>query len=257
MRRYALPVITIITLFALSLAGFALFSPEPVDAPTAVPELTLPEGRGLASGRLATMSFVVVASDARVAEVVETGEELFVALERASYTALELERGPISTTTTTAPPTTTTVPPTTTTTAPPTTTTVPPTTTTTAPPTTTTVPPTTTTTAPPSSGPLSESQMRDLAARFFPADEVEKAVLVAKCESGWNPAAYNPSGPYGGLFQHLESAWPSRATAAGFPGASIFDAEANTAAAAWLLSRASWSSQWPYCSNWADGQLGG
>jgi hypothetical protein len=98
--------------------------------------------------------------------------------------------------------------------------------------------------------------MRALAARFFPAEEVDKAVLVAKCESGFNPMAYNPAGPYGGLFQHLETAWTSRASAAGYPGASIFDPEANTAAAYLLWSSSGWS-PWPSCSSWADGQLGG
>ncbi len=248
MRRYALPVITIITLFALSVAGFALFSPEPVDAPTAVPELTLPEGRGLASGRLATMSFVVVASDAHVAGAVETGEELFVALERASYTALELERGPISTTTTTAPPTTTTVPPTTTTTAPPTTTTVPPTTTTTAPPTTTTVPPTTTTTAPPSSSSeqLTTAEMRALAEEFFPG-QVEKAMNVAWCESQWYPAIEGGGGAYVGLFQHAVRYWDERARRAGWEGASITDPRANTAVAAWLVEVNDGWGDWPSC----------
>jgi hypothetical protein len=98
--------------------------------------------------------------------------------------------------------------------------------------------------------------MRELAARFFPSEEVEKAVLVARCESGFNPAAYNSSGPYGGLYQHLETHWETRAAAAGYPGASIFNAEANTAAAHLLWSSNGWG-PWPSCSAWADGQLGG
>jgi hypothetical protein len=99
--------------------------------------------------------------------------------------------------------------------------------------------------------------MRELAARFFPAEEVDKAVLVAECESGFNPAARSSNGLYGGLFQHLISDWDRRATLAGWSGSSIFDAEANTAVSAWLLSKASWETQWPSCSAWADGQLGG
>ena len=98
--------------------------------------------------------------------------------------------------------------------------------------------------------------MRELAGRFFPAEELDKAVLVAWCESGFDPNAYNLVGPYGGLFQHAEIYWPSRAIAAGYPGASIFDAEANTAASKLLWSISGWQ-PWPYCSAWADGQLGG
>jgi hypothetical protein len=98
--------------------------------------------------------------------------------------------------------------------------------------------------------------MRELAAGFFPAEEVDKAVLIADCESGLNPSAYNPGGPYGGLYQHSEAAWDSRAAAAGYPGASIFNAEANTAAAYLLWSSNGWD-PWRWCSAWADGQLGG
>jgi hypothetical protein len=160
------------------------------------------------------------------------------------------------TTTTTEPPTTTTEP-TTTTTEPPTTTTEP-TTTTSEPPTTTTEPPTTTTTTPtpPSSGPLSESEMRALASLFFPAAELDKAVLVARCESNYDPAAYNPAGPYLGLYQHSLTYWEARAASAGWAGASIYDASANTAVTAWLVARDGWG-HWPWCSIWADGQLGG
>ncbi|MDH5372863.1 MAG: transglycosylase family protein [Acidimicrobiia bacterium] len=258
MRRIAYLIAAGITLSALSLAGFALFSPVPVDAPVDPVSLSLPEGRGLAAGRLASVSFTAVASQAMHVQVL-AGPETFEALLSASLSPDELRTGPRPTTTTAPPTTTTSAPkPTTTTSSPPTTTstTTPPTTTSTSlPPTTTTTAPTTTTTVP-SSGPLTESQMRDLAVRFFPAEEVEKAVLVAKCESGFNPNAYNPAGPYGGLFQHLESAWAARATAAGYPGASIFDPEANTAAAHLVWSSSGWG-PWPSCSSWADGQLGG
>jgi hypothetical protein len=165
------------------------------------------------------------------------------------------------TTTTEPPPTTTTEPPTTTTTAPTTTTTTePPTTTTTAPTTTTTTePPTTTTTTSPSSGPLSESEMRALASLYFPTVELDKAVLVARCESGWNPSAIgyvHGVATYGGLFQHSFTYWDARAASAGWAGASIYAASANTAVSAWLVARDGWG-HWPWCSTWADGQLGG
>ena len=163
---------------------------------------------------------------------------------------------PATTTTTTAPTTTTTPPATTTTTAPPatTTTTVPPTTTT------TTVPPTTTTTAP--TGPsgsnvLTEAQVRVLVVAYFPAHEVEKAILVAKCESGFDANVRNlETGLYVGLFQHAEWVWNTRAAAAGMAGRPWWDPEANVAVSAWLLGDGDWW-HWSNCSSWADGQLGG
>lgn len=33
---------------------------------------------------------------------------------------------------------------------------------------------------------------------------------IIACESGWNRFAYNPTGPYVGLGQHVLSAWPDR-----------------------------------------------
>ncbi len=147
-----------------------------------------------------------------------------------------------STTTTTAPTTTTAAPATTTTTAPPTTTTTtttpPATTTTTVAPTTTTVPATTTTTVATATDPsgrnvLSEGQVRALVAKYFPASEVDKAVLVAKCESGFDANVRGGSGNgYVGLFQHAASVWEARAAKAGMAGKPWWDPEANVAAAA-------------------------
>jgi outer membrane biosynthesis protein TonB len=174
------------------------------------------------------------------------------------------------TTTTTAPPpeptTTTTAPPpepTTTTTAPP----PPPTTTTTAPPpppTTTTAPPTTTTTEavvastdPTGSNFLSEAQVRSLVERYFPASEVDKAVLVAQCESNFDANARGGSGDnYVGLFQHADWVWADRAAKAGFAGADWWNPEANVAVSAWLLNGDDWW-HWSNCSSKADAQLGG
>ena len=261
MRRLLTLIATGFTVVALFVAGFALFAPAEsvVPATSAKPDLTLPSGRGLASGRLATMSFSAFASSLETPIVAVPGSDTFEGLLFATLRQEELATGPRATTTSTTstvPATTTTS---TTTTTPPTTTAPPVSTTTSSSTTTTTVPvstTTTTTTTVPTSGPLTESQMRELAARFFPSEEVDKAVLVARCESGFNPAAYNSSGPYGGLYQHLETHWETRAAAAGYPGASIFNAEANTAAAHLLWSSNGWG-PWPSCSAWADGQLGG
>jgi hypothetical protein len=165
----------------------------------------------------------------------EPASELLAAAEPTTTTAAA------PTTTTTAPPTTTTTAaPTTTTTAPPTTTTTAaPTTTTTAPPTTTTTAPSAPTVPPTSSGPLTEEQALALFGKYFNEADLATALRVAKCESNLDPAAWNPNG-YGGLFQHAASAWDSRAEAAGWAGASIFDAEANTAVSAWLLYKDGW-----------------
>ncbi len=257
MRRLLTLIATGFTVVALFVAGFALFAPAESVAPatSAKPDLTLPSGRGLASGRLATMSFSAVASTLEAPIAAGPDSDTFEGLLFATLRQEELATGPQATTTTTStvPATTTTS---TTTTTPPTTTAPPISTTTTSSSTTTTTVPVSTTTTVPTSGPLTESQMRELAARFFPSEEVDKAVLVARCESGFNPAAYNSSGPYGGLYQHLETHWETRAAAAGYPGASIFNAEANTAAAHLLWSSNGWG-PWPSCSAWADGQLGG
>lgn len=57
---------------------------------------------------------------------------------------------------------------------------------------------------------------------------------VMACESGGNPLAKNPRSSASGLFQHLARLWPERSVKAGWPGADIFDPEANIAVAAWL-----------------------
>jgi hypothetical protein len=56
---------------------------------------------------------------------------------------------------------------------------------------------------------------------------------VARCESGYNPRAYNPAGPYYGLFQFLMSTY--KATPYG--GQDIYDPVANASAAAWKYSQ--------------------
>lgn len=76
---------------------------------------------------------------------------------------------------------------------------------------------------------------RPLVAKHFRSEDVGRALEVIRCESNGNPRAANPISTARGLFQHLGSLWPARAARAGWPGADIFDPEANVAVAAWLV----------------------
>jgi hypothetical protein len=107
-------------------------------------------------------------------------------------------------------------------------------------------PTTTTTSTPPttSSGgggpwnhPPAVEQWRSLVQQFFPSNRVEEALRIINCESNGDPDAVNPYSGAAGLFQFLPSTWATTAPAAGYPDASPFDPEANTASAAWLANR--------------------
>ncbi len=76
---------------------------------------------------------------------------------------------------------------------------------------------------------------RPLVQQYFPADLVEEALAVMQCESGGNPDAVHSESDATGLFQFLAGTWAFSSIQAGFPGASRFDAEANVAAASWLV----------------------
>jgi hypothetical protein len=78
---------------------------------------------------------------------------------------------------------------------------------------------------------------RPLVAAYFPAELVDQALSVMDCESFGDPSITNSHSGAAGLFQHMPRYWPSRSAAAGFPGASIYDGEANIAASAWLVDR--------------------
>jgi hypothetical protein len=56
---------------------------------------------------------------------------------------------------------------------------------------------------------------------------VTTSMRVAACESGFNPRAYSPAGPYAGVYQQSVPRWPGRARRFGHPGESVFDAYAN------------------------------
>jgi hypothetical protein len=89
--------------------------------------------------------------------------------------------------------------------------------------------------------PAGVEQWRSLVVAYFPPDQVERALRVMACESGGNPLAKNPGSSASGLFQHLARYWPTRSSAAGWAGASIWNGEANIAVAAWLLRTGGWS----------------
>jgi hypothetical protein len=109
--------------------------------------------------------------------------------------------------------------------------------------TTTTTPGSTATTAPPATAPDSGEpwipppeveQWRGVVSDHFPSNRVEEALHIMWCESHGDPDAYNPYSGASGLFQFIPSTWASASASAGYSGASAFDAEANTATAAWL-----------------------
>ncbi|HSJ82888.1 MAG TPA: transglycosylase SLT domain-containing protein [Acidimicrobiia bacterium] len=85
------------------------------------------------------------------------------------------------------------------------------------------------------SGWLSQVQVRALVSEYFAAEDVNKAVRVAWCESRFNPSSTNLRTGAVGLFQHLPKYWEERAESAGFPNADQTDPEASTAAAAWAV----------------------
>ena len=66
----------------------------------------------------------------------------------------------------------------------------------------------------------------------FGPGAVQWGLRVARCESGYNPGAVNPAGPYYGLFQFLVSTF--KATPYG--GQNVLDPAANANAAAWKYS---------------------
>jgi soluble lytic murein transglycosylase-like protein len=95
--------------------------------------------------------------------------------------------------------------------------------------------------APPPAASYGSGPIQDIITRAFapygPA-AVAWGLRVARCESGYNPRAYNGAGPYYGLFQFLMATF--RATPYG--GQDIWDPVANAGAAAWKFANGGASS---------------
>ena len=66
---------------------------------------------------------------------------------------------------------------------------------------------------------------------------------LAKCESGLNASAYNPAGPYYGLYQFDQGTWTSNGGAGSPSGKSI----AEQTAVAYTLYQSRGASPWPVC----------
>lgn len=219
---------TWVVIALLAMAAFAAFSPgkelTEIGAPAPMEASrgggtapTLPPIIGAASGRQAAFGF--------------------------SQDMLSLA-APETTTTTQAPATTTT--------------TVPLPTTTVAPTTTTTEATTTTVAAPPprTYAPMPPDAVYALVAAYFRPQDVDKAVLVAWCESRYDPNATNPSSGAAGLFQHIPRYWADRSANAGVGGSHIYDPEPNAAVAAWLVySNGGWKHWNASASCWANGSV--
>lgn len=69
---------------------------------------------------------------------------------------------------------------------------------------------------------------------------------LAKCESGGNPKAYNPSGPYYGLYQFTASTWHS----VGGSGVPTDYGSAEQTYRAQILYKRSGAGQWPVCGHY-------
>jgi hypothetical protein len=82
---------------------------------------------------------------------------------------------------------------------------------------------------------MSEAEVHGIIALFFAPEDVDLALEVSYCESRWDAGATNATSSASGLFQHIPRFWAERSAAAGWAGANIYDAHANTAVSAWLV----------------------
>jgi len=98
---------------------------------------------------------------------------------------------------------------------------------------------TTTTTTPTTTEPPALT-LEYLVGQHFQPEDRDWALRVAWCESRGAPESLHSDAQHAqsrasGWFQHLPKFWEERSTAAGVPGADIFDSEAQVIVAAYLL----------------------
>jgi hypothetical protein len=77
------------------------------------------------------------------------------------------------------------------------------------------------------------------------ADGLNWAAL-ANCEAGGNPQAYNPAGPFYGLYQFMESTWQ----AVGGVGLPTDASASEQTYRAQILYNRSGAGQWPVCGHY-------
>ena len=96
--------------------------------------------------------------------------------------------------------------------------------------------------SPPSSAPGREAVTQLIRDRFASLGiaSTRVAFCVAEAESGFDALAVNPTTGAAGVFQFLTSTWEGLSELAGRTGASVFDARANVAVAAWTVARYGW-----------------
>jgi resuscitation-promoting factor RpfB len=78
-----------------------------------------------------------------------------------------------------------------------------------------------------------------------PAADGLNWTALAACESGGNPAAYNPAGPFYGLYQFMQGTW----TAVGGVGLPSDASPSEQTYRAQLLYQRSGAGQWPVCGH--------
>lgn len=90
------------------------------------------------------------------------------------------------------------------------------------------------------------AQWAPLVRKYFPQQFWADALKVMWCESRGDPNAASTVSDARGLFQHKLKYWAPRAVNVGFPGASVFNPEANVAAAAMLVTNSQRAGQDPW-----------
>jgi soluble lytic murein transglycosylase-like protein len=81
--------------------------------------------------------------------------------------------------------------------------------------------------------------IRCAARRWHVSGGPSKALRVARCESGYDPSAYNPSG-YLGIYQQAKWYWAGRAVRFGFPDRSAFNGRANVIVSIRMAHASGW-----------------